>query len=715
MGVVHLALDPRGRAVAIKVLRTHIAHDDDARRRLGREVDTLSRIRDDRVASVIDADIMGPRPYIVTRYVPGPALDETVEEHGPLAPDELLRLARGVAEAIRAIHACGVVHRDIKPGNVLLEDGEPVLIDFGIAHLQDDVRHTVGGLVMGTPGYLSPELVEGAAITDATDWWGWAATITFAASGRPPFGRARMDAVLTRVRAGDVDLDGVDPLLVPLLRAALSPDPARRPHADDVIAALEQYAAGRAATVPPPRGGPWDDETTHVEPPPLAGVDPGAPGAQHVGDASRADADRVARSERSPGCGSVRAGGSAACSCRTRADRNALRRTGGARLGGPAGQRGADERRLLGPRRAGGRRRGDRPARGRPAHRAADAHRPARGGRAGVGGGARGMARHRPPRARRLVGHRPGHRPVLHVARAAPLRAGPSPQRRRDGGRHEPVAPRRRGRRDRGEPHPPGRGGARGHLRVGAAPGRHPWRGAGTRLARDPRRRRSTRAGDAVVGPRRGLPATRVALHRETPRAGRVCRCRSWPASSRPWVSSRARSPSPRVSPSRGIPSPAIRLAARAPAAPGPWGWPDGIPAQKGTHRGDTAADPKSKEIVKSRSRKDLSAACQGWGPHVPSIIGGLLHPEPDRGSLPFHVVACRARKPPARSTTSHGHPSIRSLSAPSLASQRRSPHRAGRARTGDPVWPACSDKRAMTEFVCRPGLGVKPRQRPGT
>jgi serine/threonine protein kinase len=268
MGVVHLALDPRGRAVAIKVLRAHIAHDDDARRRLGREVDTLSRIRDARVASVINADSVGPRPYIVTRYVPGPALDETVEEHGPLGPDELLRLARGVAEAIRAIHACGVVHRDIKPGNVLLEDGEPVLIDFGIAHLQDDVRHTVGGLVMGTPGYLSPELVEGAAITDATDWWGWAATITYAASGRPPFGRARMDAVLTRVRAGDVDLDGVDPLLVPLLRAALSPHPTRRPHADDVIAALERYAEGRAATVPTPRGGPWDDETTHVDPPP---------------------------------------------------------------------------------------------------------------------------------------------------------------------------------------------------------------------------------------------------------------------------------------------------------------------------------------------------------------------------------------------------------------------------------------------------------------
>ncbi len=265
MGVVHLALDPSGRAVAIKVLRTHVAHDEDARSRLGREVETLSRIHDDRVASVIDADIMGPRPYIVTRYVPGTALDDLVEQDGPLDPDALLRLARGMAEAIRTIHASGVVHRDIKPGNVLMEDGEPVLIDFGIAHLQDDVRHTVGGLVMGTPGYLSPELVEGAAITDATDWWGWAATITFAASGRPPFGRGRMDAVLARVRSGDVDLEGVDARLAPLLRASLSPRPGGRPHADEVIHALESFAAGRAAIVPSPSGQVWDNPDRHVD------------------------------------------------------------------------------------------------------------------------------------------------------------------------------------------------------------------------------------------------------------------------------------------------------------------------------------------------------------------------------------------------------------------------------------------------------------------
>ncbi|MGN6753720.1 MAG: serine/threonine-protein kinase [Intrasporangium sp.] len=266
MGVVHLALDPRGRAVAVKVLRTHVAADPDARDRLGREVETLSRIRDDRVAGVLDADIMGPRPYIVTRYVAGPSLDEIVGQEGSLEPEALLRLARGVAEAIRTIHACGVVHRDIKPGNVLLEDGEPVLIDFGIAHLQDDVRHTVGGLVMGTPGYLSPELVEGAPITDATDWWGWAATITYAASGRPPFGRGRMEAVLSRVRAGEVDLTGVDDRLVPLLRASLAPDPGDRPHADEVLDALERFAAGDAATVPSPSGQVWDDPARHVPP-----------------------------------------------------------------------------------------------------------------------------------------------------------------------------------------------------------------------------------------------------------------------------------------------------------------------------------------------------------------------------------------------------------------------------------------------------------------
>ncbi len=249
MGVVHLALDPQGRAVAIKVLRPHIAYDPDARSRLEREVDTLARIDHERVAAVIDSDIFGARPYLVTRYVPGPSLDEVVAEQGPLSGDALLRVGRGLVGALDAIHRVGVVHRDLKPGNVLLEDGDPVVIDFGIAHVADDIRLTSVGLVMGTPGYLSPELIEGAEVTEATDWWGWAATLAFAASGRPPFGRGPMDAVLDRVRRGQSDLTGVDPRLTPLLTAALSPDPAARPPASEVVSALERYAVGGPATV----------------------------------------------------------------------------------------------------------------------------------------------------------------------------------------------------------------------------------------------------------------------------------------------------------------------------------------------------------------------------------------------------------------------------------------------------------------------------------
>ncbi|MBR7741942.1 serine/threonine protein kinase [Phycicoccus sp. BSK3Z-2] len=248
MGVVHLGLDDHGRAVAVKMLRSHVAHDPDARARLAREVDTLSRIRSPRVAPVVDADVDGETPYVVTRYVDGPALDALVEERGPLDPGALHRVSAGLAEALDAIHSAGVVHRDVKPGNVLLVGGDPVLIDFGIAHAVDDVRLTSAGLVMGTPGYLAPEVVSGEDVTPATDWWGWAATTAFAASGSPPFGRGQMNAVLARVASGEPDLVAVDPRIEPLLYAALSPWPDERPHHHEIVRALETYAHGQPVT-----------------------------------------------------------------------------------------------------------------------------------------------------------------------------------------------------------------------------------------------------------------------------------------------------------------------------------------------------------------------------------------------------------------------------------------------------------------------------------
>lgn len=248
MGVVHLGLDRHGKAVAIKVLRPHVAHDPAARARLAREVATLRRIRSPRVAPVIDADVDGERPFIVTRYVPGPPLDDVVSAQGPMGPDDLHRLGRGLAESLDVIHASDVIHRDLKPGNVLIVDGDPVVIDFGIAHVADDIRLTMTGLVMGTPGYLSPEVVEGVPVSTATDWWGWAATLAYAASGRPPFGRGPMDAVLTRVTSGEPDLQGVDRRIAPLLYAALAPVPSDRPHQREVVAALERYAHGGLVT-----------------------------------------------------------------------------------------------------------------------------------------------------------------------------------------------------------------------------------------------------------------------------------------------------------------------------------------------------------------------------------------------------------------------------------------------------------------------------------
>jgi hypothetical protein len=233
MGVVHLALDPQGGLVAVKVLQPAATESANARLRLAREVETMRRVRSAFVAEVLDADVAGEFPYIVTRYVPGPTLEAMVRSRGPLSGPGLRRLAYGTAEALTAIHAAGVVHRDLKPGNVMLTDDRPVVIDFGIAQSPDATRLTQTGLVMGTPGYLAPEVIEGQPSSPASDVHSWGATMAYAATGRAPYGGGgdSYQTIFYRIVSGRADLSGVPAPLVPLVSAALARDPAHRPSA----------------------------------------------------------------------------------------------------------------------------------------------------------------------------------------------------------------------------------------------------------------------------------------------------------------------------------------------------------------------------------------------------------------------------------------------------------------------------------------------------
>ncbi len=235
MGVVHLADGPQGRRVAVKLLRPHVVGDDQGRARMAREVTSLRRVRSPRVAEVYDADPWGDTPYVVTRYVPGPSLHDHVDRHGPIRGDNLVTLARGLAEALVAVHAADVLHRDVKPSNVLIEGRNPVLIDFGLAQLADDSRLTQTGWMLGTPGYLAPEILYGDDPTQKADVHSWAATVVYAATGRGPYGRGPAVAVMDRVRRGEHDLSGVPDSLYWMISRALEPDPRDRPSSSQLV------------------------------------------------------------------------------------------------------------------------------------------------------------------------------------------------------------------------------------------------------------------------------------------------------------------------------------------------------------------------------------------------------------------------------------------------------------------------------------------------
>ncbi|UVI35482.1 serine/threonine-protein kinase [Brevibacterium spongiae] len=245
MGVVYLGVDGGNNPVAVKVLHPHIANDETARKRLARETRTLRRIRHPRIAEVLDAELDSAQPFIITEFVDGQTLSDDVRDNGPFAEDELVHFGHALLDSLNAVHDAGVIHRDLKPANVMIMDGEPMVIDFGIAQVADEVRVTATGLVMGTPGYLSPEIADGKPSSEKTDWWGWAATMAFAATGRNPYGSGPLEAVLGRVAMGKFDLDGAPKNFVPLIGACLDPKPERRPSGQMILDALVDIESGR--------------------------------------------------------------------------------------------------------------------------------------------------------------------------------------------------------------------------------------------------------------------------------------------------------------------------------------------------------------------------------------------------------------------------------------------------------------------------------------
>lgn len=255
MGVVYAALDDEDRRVAVKTVHWVFASDTEFRTRFAREVDLVRRVRAACVPRFVGSDVRAEVPWLATEYVPGPTLAEHLRVHGPLRGAGLVLFALGAAEALTAIHAAGVVHRDLKPGNVILGPDGPKVLDFGIARAVEETALTRTGRVVGTPGWIAPEQYRGEDATGYSDVFAWACLLAHAATGREPFGAGSTEAVVTRVLGAEPDLDGVPGTLALILEQALAKDPDRRPRAEALMRELAVLVPDAAAPAVAPGGG----------------------------------------------------------------------------------------------------------------------------------------------------------------------------------------------------------------------------------------------------------------------------------------------------------------------------------------------------------------------------------------------------------------------------------------------------------------------------
>ncbi|AXE87844.1 serine/threonine-protein kinase [Streptomyces sp. Go-475] len=246
MGRVYLGRSAGGRTVAVKIVHPHFALDDEFRARFRREVEAACRVGGAWTAPVLDADPEARVPWVATAYAAGPSLSAAVADVGPLPAPTVRALGAGLAEALAAVHELGLVHRDVKPSNVLLTLDGPLLIDFGIARATDGTASlTSTGVSIGSPGYMSPEQILGHGVTGAADVFSLGAVLTYAATGAPPFPGDSSAALLYKVVHEEPELGALDGELRDLTAACLTKAPAARPTPTEVARRLAPEGAAR--------------------------------------------------------------------------------------------------------------------------------------------------------------------------------------------------------------------------------------------------------------------------------------------------------------------------------------------------------------------------------------------------------------------------------------------------------------------------------------
>ncbi len=249
-GAVYQGEDSNGEPVAVKLLHARFSGDAKARDRFAAELAHAQRVAAFCTARVLDADVEGDRPYIVSEFVDGPSLSQVIANGGAPRGHALERLAIATVTALAAIHEAGVVHRDFKPGNVIMGADGPRVIDFGIARALD-ATDTFSSTVVGTPSYMAPEQIGRGAVGPAADVFAWACTIAYASNGVTPFGQDSIPAVMHRILHEEPDLGQMTGMLRDLVAACLAKDPALRPTARNILLRLlgGQEASATAETL----------------------------------------------------------------------------------------------------------------------------------------------------------------------------------------------------------------------------------------------------------------------------------------------------------------------------------------------------------------------------------------------------------------------------------------------------------------------------------